>query len=238
MGRMKWWRSAALGLAALISCAATAKGNDVYYVLIWGSQSHPKLLKYTHTWATFVHAVGEGPNADNYQLEWHTISWLPATLDVRVFALRPEKGVNLDEHQTLQFVLGKGERVKLWGPLMVTPLIWQRSLEVRDIIASGRAEYRAISTTYDLLVADCIHAVAAVDPDFGREHYPLIRIGFSASRYLAREVVTRGPSKGINQADYDNSWLIPRLGLAGYPFEVIPGSAIRPLMFETSGNLD
>ena len=45
--------------------------------MIFGSQSKPKLLRYTHTWATFVRAVGEGPDLNTYSLELSTISWLP-----------------------------------------------------------------------------------------------------------------------------------------------------------------
>ena len=49
--------------AALVMTAGTAKGDEFYYVMIFGSQSEPKLLQYTHTWATFVRAVGEGPES-------------------------------------------------------------------------------------------------------------------------------------------------------------------------------
>ena len=65
-----------------------------------------------------------------------------------------------------------------------------------------------------------------MDPDFGRGHYPLIRIGKPASRYIARQIMTRTPAKGIEQERYDNSWLIPRLGLDRYPIEVIPPQRI------------
>ena len=75
----------------------------------------------------------------------------------------------------------------------------------------------------NLLVSDCIHAVAAVDPDFGRRHYPLIRIGKPASRFLARQLMIRSP---FDQAAYDNSWLIPRLGLDRYPIDVVPPQRI------------
>ena len=34
--------------------------------------------------------------------------------------------------------------------------------------------------------------------------------------------MTRTPAKGIEQERYDNSWLIPRLGLDRYPIEVVP----------------
>src|SRR5689334_1085665 len=40
--------------------AAPAKGAERYYALIFGSQSSPKRLRDTHTWATFVRVVGEG----------------------------------------------------------------------------------------------------------------------------------------------------------------------------------
>ena len=54
-----------LGLAFALMAGET-KGDEFYYVMIFGSQSKPKLLQYTHTWATFIRAVGEGPDANNY----------------------------------------------------------------------------------------------------------------------------------------------------------------------------
>ena len=98
------------------------------------------------------------------------------------------------------------------------PWLW-----VLQIIASGAPRYRAIDTAQDLLISDCIHAVAAVDPDFGRGHYPLIRIGKPASRFISRQIVTRSP---FDQAAYDNSWLTPRLGLDRYPIEIVPPQRI------------
>ena len=86
---------------------------------------------------------------------------------------------------------------------------YERSLRVKEILDSGQAEYRAISTPRNLLISDCIHAVAAVDPVFGRGHYPLIRVGKPASRYIARQIMTRSV---FDQWQSDNSWLISRLG--------------------------
>ena len=189
--------------------------------MVFGSQSRPKQLRYTHTWATFIKATGEGSDPNAYALESNTISWLPATLEVKVFRPWPEPGVNLDLYQTLQAMHANGESITMWGPFIVGPEVYQRSLWVQSIIASGAPRYRAISGPGNLLVSDCIHAVAAVDPDFGRGHYPLIRIGKPASRFIARQIMTRTPAKGIEQERYDNSWLIPRLGLDRYPIEVI-----------------
>jgi hypothetical protein len=213
---------ALLGLAfALI--AGKTRGEEFYFVMIFGSQSSPKLLQYTHTWATFIRAVGEGPDANNYTLYQHTISWLPQSLDVRTWTLLPEPGVNLDLYQTLDAVYRDRENVTMWGPFRILPLVYERSLGVKAILDSGRAEYRAISTPRNLLISDCIHAVAAADPVFGRGHYPLVRVGKPASRYIARQFMTRSV---FDQYQTEASWLIPRLGLDRYPIEVVPPQQI------------
>jgi hypothetical protein len=106
----------------------------------------------------------------------------------------------------------------MWGPFEMARPVYERSLGVKAILDSGAAEYRAISTPRNLLVSDCIHAVAAVDPVFGRGHYPLIRIGKPASRFIARQVMTRSV---FDQYHTHASWLIPWMGLDRYPIEVI-----------------
>ncbi len=205
------------------SLCGVARGDDQYYVMIFGSQSRPKLLQYTHTWATFIRVVGDGGDPSNSTVYAHTISWLPDSLDVRTWSLLPERGVNLDLYGTLDAVYHDKEHVSLWGPFMIQQAVYERSLRVKEILDSGAAEYRAISTPRNILISDCIHAVAAVDPVFGRGHYPLIRVGKPASRYLARQMMTRSV---FEQWQYDNSWLIPRLGLDRYPIEVIPPQQI------------
>ncbi len=104
------------------------------------------------------------------------------------------------------------------GAFPDTQVVYERSLGVERILERDAAEYRAISMPRNLLVSDCIHAVAAIDPVFGRGHYPLVRVGQPASRYVARQVMTRSV---FDQWEGDNSWLIPRLGLDRYPIEVV-----------------
>jgi hypothetical protein len=201
-----------------VATASHARGDEFYYAMIFGSQSSPKLLQYTHTWATFIRAVGEGPDASNYALYHHTISWLPATFDVQTWSVFPEPGVNLDLYQTLDVVHREREHVTMWGPFRILPQVYERSLGVKAILESGQAEYRAISTRRNLLVTDCIHAVAAIDPVFGRGHYPLIRVGKPASRFIARQIMTRS---AFDQWEADNSWLVFRMALERYPIEII-----------------
>ena len=217
-------RSAAIVAFLLVGFSvAPARADEHYFVLIFGSQSSPKVLRRTHTWATFVKAVGEGPDLSTYALEVNTISWLPASLKVRVWSPRPETGVNFNLEQTLHYVYSERESVTMWGPFVIGRPIYERSLQVRQIAESGTAEYRAISNGRDMLISDCIHAVAAVDPVFGRNHYPLIRIGKPASRYIARQIMTRSL---FDQYLYDNSWLVARLGLCRYPIQVVPPRTI------------
>ncbi|WZO99504.1 hypothetical protein EP7_001111 [Isosphaeraceae bacterium EP7] len=217
-------RSASIVALLLVGfSAATARADDRYFLLIFGSQSSPKVLRRTHTWATFVRAVGEGPDLSTYSLEVNTISWLPATLKVRVWSLKPEQGVNFDLEQSLNFVYSEGESVTMWGPFVIAPQVYERSLRVREVAESGTAQYRAISSGRDMLISDCIHAVAAVDPQLGRNHYPLIRIGKPASRYIARQMMMRSQ---FDQYQYENSWLIERLGLGRYPIKIVPPQLI------------
>jgi hypothetical protein len=166
---------------------------------------------------------GDPADPDAREVYQHTISWLPATLEVRPWRLRPEPGVNLDLASTLDFVQGRGERVAAWGPLEIGPEVYQRSLEVWSSLLSGRALYRAFGSRDDPPIRECLHAVAAVGPEFGRHHLPLIRAGVPAGRYVAREVLLREAS---GRGGPDASWLIPRLGLAGRGIEWVPGPAI------------
>src|SRR3954452_18574315 len=218
MGNGTSARAAAVVMAIAALSPGSARGGERFYAMIFGSQSSPKLLRYTHTWATFIRVVGEGDDPRGYQVSQHTISWLPSSLDVRTWSLVPEKGVNLDLYATLEAVAGNGEGVTMWGPFEMSRPVYERSLRVQAILDSGVAEYRAISTPRNLLVSDCIHAVAAIDPVFGRGHYPLIRVGKPASRFIARQVMTRSV---FDQYQTHASWLISWLGLDRYPIEVI-----------------
>lgn len=201
----------------------SASADEYYFGIIFGSQSEPKQLRYTHTWVTLIRAVGEGPDLGTYNLELSTISWLPRTFEVKVLRPWPEPGINLDLYQTLRVVLANRESITMWGPFVTRKEVWERSLAIRSFLDSGQAQYRAIDGSLDMQISDCIHAVAALDPVMGRGHYPLIRIGKPASRYIAHEVMQRSR---FDQYLYNNAWLIPRLGLNCYPIEVVPPQAI------------
>lgn len=193
-------------------------GGDVFYMMIFGSESDPKQLRLTHTFATFVRATGEGADSTNYALTSYTISWLPRALDVRVRRLRPEPGINLDLHSTFRVVTRDGESVTMWGPYRITPEIYNRSIEVVNKLASGRELYRAYDGPFNDNISNCIHAAADVDPEYGRLRYPMNRVGKPASAFVAKQLLER---TRYDQTAADNGWLVPRLGLDRYPIEYV-----------------
>lgn len=211
---------AALSLCALamLGNAREAKGADFFYMLVFGSESDPKRLRLTHTYATFVRATGEGSDVANYNLTVHTISWLPRSLDVKVRRVHPEPGVNLDLHPTMQFVLRSHENVTMWGPYLITREIYNKSIVVLNKLNSGTELYRAVDGPFNNQISDCIHAVGDVDPQFGRRHYALDKVGKPASAFISQQIVRRTK---FDQSLIDNSWLIPRLGLTAYPIEYV-----------------
>jgi hypothetical protein len=153
------------GLAVCLSAtlASVAHGADFYYVLVFGSQTPLPRARYSHTFATFVKATGQGPCTESYSLECHTISWLPASLDIRLLALVPERGRNLDLADTLHFAASTGQRVSMWGPYQIEQGFYERALRQIASLESGQICYKAIDTGYpNDCASNCIHAVSAL----------------------------------------------------------------------------
>jgi hypothetical protein len=191
--------------------------DEKFYVLIFGSQSQPKIARLTHTWVTFVRVQqhGEAPAAE---IDYHTISWLPATLDVRTWSFHVEQGYNLHLHETLQTVLKNQERVSEWGPYECRPELYHRSLVQKEFLQSGQIGYQAIDVVGEAARkgngCDCIHAVTDMDPLFNRSNYPLRRFGEVASQYLVRQVWERDI---LIHPEQTHDWLDEALGLNPYP---------------------
>ena len=227
-------------LAGLAGCAVTAKrtptpaadltrdelesppkpANERYYVMVFGSQRVYYLRPaYTHTWATVVKATWTDGCAEP-ELQVDTISGLPAGLDIEPLRFSVETGVNLDLYQTLDFVIGNGEEVVMWGPYELRTSMYRRSLIHKQFLESGVVGYQCIDTVGESartgLGCDCIHAISDMDPQYDRYRYPLIFYGFPASRRLVHEAARR---QAFIDDDVEHDWLICRLGLDRYPIE-------------------
>jgi hypothetical protein len=201
------------------AAAVTAPPGERYFILVFGSQSTPKLPKYTHTWATVVKVTGcEGSGA--HVVEEQTISWLPTSLDIRPLRFRVEPGTNFALNFTIEEMLRHEERVSVWGPYEVGPGLPYRFAVQKAFLESGKIGYQCIDTIGEAARTgngcDCIHAVTDMDPLFDRARYPLSYFGDSASLNVVRQFHTRPI---ILCPEKDHGWLLPLLGLDKYPIE-------------------
>jgi hypothetical protein len=184
-------------LLASVASKSVARADERYYIIIFGSQSTPRLPRYTHTWGAFVKACGEGEGSCTYHIvEVFTISWLPADLKVRSLRLRAQQGVNLDLESTFAHVLSEGQRVSEWGPFQISQLLYDLALMRNSELESGSVRYKAIDPNFGpraRYISDCIHGISDLDPDYGRSYYREVRrFGEAASHWLAYQFVHRG----------------------------------------------
>jgi hypothetical protein len=191
--------------------------NERYYVLIFGSQSTPKVPRFVHSWGTVV-KVTDQPDGAAPKIESHTISWYPSTMKVRPWRFWVEDGTNLDLHSTIDVVLRHHERVSMWGPYETWHGLYRRFLVQKQFMESGEVGYQCIDTVgeapRDGAGCDCIHAMSDMDPIFDRRRYPLTYFGEAASRNIVRQVRERPI---LIHPDQTHDWLIPALGLDCYP---------------------
>jgi hypothetical protein len=200
-----------LGLAA----ASQLHAEEYYYAIFFGAQATPRRPKYTHTFATIVKATGEGRDMSKYRLEVHTCSWLPETLELYVWKLRPQRGVNLDLESTLKLMVDNREETSEWGPYQIPPESYERGLREIQRLDSGAEKYRAIDgLSRDSGVSNCFHAISDLDRDSSRRRYPLTQAGTSVTFDIVRTMHTRGKILGPGN---DHSWIDHALGLDNNP---------------------
>jgi hypothetical protein len=199
-------------LAALNAAAP----GERFYCLIFASQTVPRRPAFSHTWATVVRAA-DRPGSCPLVQDVHTISWLPATLDIRPLCLCVEPGVNLDLHETIAYARGNGERVSVWGPYECRPNFFRRFLVQKAFLDSGRVGYQCDDNCGEAALSGngccCIHAISDMDPEYGRANYPLIWFGDSASEHLVNRFHA---SDSLLHPDVEHDWLIGALGLEKY----------------------
>lgn len=202
-----------LALLALFLAAGSARA-DRYYLFIFGAQSHPKIPRYTHTFCTVVRMADPTPACINPPLEVHTISWLPRTLIIKPYRLRPEPGHNLTLEETLNWCARNHMQVSLWGPYAITQRFYGRVYQEYVRFESGELLYRAIDPPRrDSIESDCIHAVTDIDRLDTRRTYRVLRSGDPVTRKFVRDLRDQG---NLSIPSEDVSWLDAVLGLNHY----------------------
>ena len=165
--------------------------GDRFYVAIFGSQRTPPMADRCHTWAAAVR-VSAGT-----VVEQLTVSWMPATLDIRPENLSVEPGVNLDQPASLANAAADGQHVVGWGPYEVTPECFRRLRAQADWLEGGGVAYQSLDTVGEAgrtgRGTNCIHALSDLDAEFGRLRYPLVAgYGTTAGWWLARRLRQHG----------------------------------------------
>lgn len=192
-----------------------APPNERFYITVFGSQTTPRIPRLTHSWATAFRVIDQGDGQPPV-VETHTISWYPASLEIRPWTFRTEPGVNLDFQATMRAICANGEHVTQWGPYECRPNLYYRFLVQKEFLESGRVGYQCIDTVGEAARTgngcDCIHAMTDMDPEFSRNRYPLIRYGNSASRFVVRELRQRDVLINPRRS---HAWLNAYLGWDG-----------------------
>ncbi|HVS35653.1 MAG TPA: hypothetical protein VMS17_08725 [Gemmataceae bacterium] len=210
------YSAAAVRLAAplaLLLLAGPASAEEFYYMAMFGAQTSPNNPDYSHTFATFVRASGEGPCPTAYTVEdCFTISWLPSSLKIRLRALWPECGHNFGLHETLRYALSEDEHVSMWGPYRIDEELFYGAARQRDVLESGQVRYQAIDSGYPTdRVSNCIHAVSSSISGW-RVRVLSPWFGDTASWAILQRFRPH-----IINADETHQWVFDYLQLACYP---------------------
>ena len=198
---------------ALLLLAGAAPADEFYYVAVFGSQATPTDPNYSHSFATFVRARGDGPCPTSFDVEdCFTISWLPANLKVRTRALLPECGHNFGLRETLDHVLSEGQRVSMWGPYRIDQELYENAVVQVRLLESGHVRYKAIDSGHPTdRVSNCIHAIAS--PADGYR----VRVLSPWFGETASWAVLQRYRPFIYDTDQTYEWVFDYLGLQAYP---------------------
>jgi hypothetical protein len=203
--------------------------GERYYLLVFGSQSSPKVPRYTHTWITLIRALPKVEGDKTPIIEENTISWMPATLDIHPYRFQVEPGVNLDLNRSIQNALDSDQSISMWGPFEVPVGLYRKGKLQKAFMESGELGYQCIDTIGEAAIfgngSNCVHAITDADYRYDRQAYPLAYYGKAASENLLRQIVDVG---GIQDPYSTHDWLLPQLKLDQYP---IVRSTYRPSFF-------
>jgi hypothetical protein len=201
----------AMGLAALLlallPAQPAAEAGD--YLLVFSAERVPYRPGKAHTFAAVVH-VEEGPGGCPRVADLCSLSWLPATLEVRVWAALPEAGRNVPLGETLARSLADGRRVCLWGPYRVRPELAEAFRSRVAAVEAGFA-YHGACFFFPRKVCDCARAVEeTVAPS--RRYIGAFGYGAAAASVIVQEFSPWVIEPGCSHPEVGTL-----LGLDGWP---------------------
>lgn len=209
-------------ILSLTLVAPTADlARDRYFLYVFGSQSVPtRKPRETHTWATAVRLTSDDALPGMVRIDEATISWMPATLNIRPFALLPEWGRNLDFDESLAFAFGSGQRVSAWGPYEIPATTYARFLrrhaELEEAEVTGAIKYKMLQVALGPGGHDCVRAASAIDELYTAVNFSDMRFGDAGSYGIVRNLLRHNPNID-RYARYDA--LDRAMGMDQFPIE-------------------
>jgi hypothetical protein len=207
------------GLTCLIVFLLTALADDQqasqdsYYLIVFSSQTADDEVRFSHTFATFVQKSGVGAAPPGQGLEVHTLSWMPASQNISILRLRPERGVLYDLESSLTWAYSVSARVSMWGPYQIEKELYDRAIEQEARLSGGGVLYKTLDAPFrsEEVAVNCIHAVSDLDTNHGLLHVGTAR-GDAASYRVAEHL-----KRWIINPERKHVWLSEQLGLDRYP---------------------
>lgn len=192
--------------------APAIRAEDSYYMVVFAYQGKPNLPRSAHSFAAFVKASEEKNRPiDASRIEIHTISWLPATLNVEPLRMRPVPGRNLGLLETLQLAVSQNADMSAWGPYRIQKDLYDRALAQIDRLNCGQISFKAIDRRFRPATAsNCFHAISDILDG------PLLDTG-TAYGDAASEMIRDHLSGQIIERNSTYRFLIMPMDLEKYP---------------------
>ncbi len=190
-------------LLLVLTFATTVSAEERYYFVVFASQSRLNNPSKSHVWATVIKTIATD---SHITVEEQTISWVPASSNVRLLALRSEEGANLGLIPTIEHYQKLKCRITAWGPYELEPPFgcefYQRFMQQKARLESGEVRYKALDPNagrYSRYISDCIHAITDMDPRRGRNAYSeFLRFGEKASEHIVHTLAKRGHFSAVD----------------------------------------
>ena len=184
----------------------SARADESYYMIIFGQQDRLNRVEASHTFATFTKVSGEGNDKAKWDVETHTISWMPRTLQVKLKPLS-EEGVNLSLKESLENAKTTKAEVSMWGPFLIKKELYELALLQEARLKKGEVTYKVGDLVGRPKATNCIHAVSDIDTEKG------LLITVTSHGNEASIKVLSHLSRWIIDPNEKNDWLTDRLGL-------------------------
>ncbi len=187
--------------------AAAIQAEERYFVVFFASQNQRNAPRFSHTFATFFKVDQEESNGVQIETsESATISWLPSNGVVRLLQ-RPVAGRNFTLDETLDWAKRLGLATTARGPFEISKELYERALERKTWLESGRVAYKALDRRFRPEAAiNCIHAVSDLLPG------PLLDTG-TARGEPATAMVANHFRPWLKDPDQPQLWALRHLDL-------------------------